>query len=348
MNNVTRRRTRLAFSFMCAAVMAVTSHAQQTPSSRLALPADPIAGIVEAFQSHTIVALGEGIHGNEQGHAFRLSLVRDRRFAATVNDIVVEFGNARYQDVMDRFVRGEQVSDDNLRQVWQNTTATGTGWDRPIYEEFFRAVRDVNATRPKEQRLRVLLGDPPIDWDSVKTRDDLMKWMVLRDSYPADLIQREVIAKRRRALVIYGDPHVFRRLPGLVGFLEAAGASVFAVSTNMNRDLQKLQPDMPSWRFPSLAIVKGTQLGETMFTSYFPLPGAQWASLRLEDQFDALLYLGLPSSITMSPLAPARCLDPAYIEMRARRRLLDPGPPGAPNPVDALTQYCASAPKTAR
>ena len=73
--------------------------------------------------------------------------------------------NARYQTVMDRFVAGEDVADVDLRRVWQDTTAATTIWDVPIYEEFFRAVRAVNATLRPERRLRVLLGDPPIDWN---------------------------------------------------------------------------------------------------------------------------------------------------------------------------------------
>jgi hypothetical protein len=59
-----------------------------------------------------VVALVEGAHANEQGHAFRLSLIRDPRFRETVDDIVVEFGNARYQNLMDRFIRGEDVPDE--------------------------------------------------------------------------------------------------------------------------------------------------------------------------------------------------------------------------------------------
>ena len=74
-----------------------------------AVPIEPIQGILDAFRSHPIVALGEGMHGNEQSHAFRLALIRDHRFPAVVNDIVVEFGSARYQDVMDRFVEGDEV-----------------------------------------------------------------------------------------------------------------------------------------------------------------------------------------------------------------------------------------------
>ena len=112
---------------------------------RPAVPLEPVGAILKAFRSHDIVALDEGDHGNEQGHAFRLSLVRHPEFAATVNDIVVEFGNALYQDVIDRFVRGDNVSTVSLRRVWQNTTQPHFAVDLPIYEEFFRAVRAVTS-----------------------------------------------------------------------------------------------------------------------------------------------------------------------------------------------------------
>lgn len=69
--------------------------ARQVGAPRPAVPVDPIEAIVAAFRLHSVVALGEGNHGNEQGHAFRLSLIRDPRFAQTVNDIVVKCGNAR-------------------------------------------------------------------------------------------------------------------------------------------------------------------------------------------------------------------------------------------------------------
>jgi hypothetical protein len=102
--------------------------------------------------------------------------------AGTVNDVVVEWGNARYQDVIDRFVRGEEVADTSLRQVWRNTTTPTTLWDLPIREDFFRSVRSVNGSLPRERQIRVLLGDPPIDWNQVRGRDDYAKWLELRDA----------------------------------------------------------------------------------------------------------------------------------------------------------------------
>jgi hypothetical protein len=83
-----------------------------------AVPVNAVDGILEAFKARQIVALTDA-RGNEEAAAFLLSLVRDPSFAATVNDIVMECGNARSQDVIDRFVRGEDVPDESpdLRSV---------------------------------------------------------------------------------------------------------------------------------------------------------------------------------------------------------------------------------------
>jgi len=327
---------------LCALALGAVLWAQDAPP-RPAVPVDPVGAIIDAFKSHQVVALGDP-HGIVQANAVRLSLIRDPRFAATVNDIVVEFGNARYQDRMDRFVRGEDVPDEALRDVWQNTTIVNIGWDRPIYEEFFRAVRAVNASLPPARRLRVLLGDPPVDWSTVRTTDDLVTWLKQRDTYPADLIRREVIAKQRRALVIYGGGHFPRiDLETLVGLIEKPGDTrVFTVWTDTDTNLPALQADITTWPAPRLVLLRGTVLGAAPFTTFFPVRGDQLRSLRAEDQFDALLYLGPRSSLTTSPLAPARCLDAPYMEMRTSRLKVFPPPPGAPDPVEQLKRYCAA------
>jgi hypothetical protein len=191
-------------TFVCASAW------PQAAATKPAIPLDPVDGILAAFKTHQVVTVGEGGHNNEQGYAVRMSLIRDPRFPKVVNDIVVEFGNSRYQDVMDRYARGEDVPYTTLRQVWQNTREAHEIWDVPIYEEFFRAVREINAKLPKKRKLRVLLGDVPIDWDQIKTQEDLRK-VVRSDTGPAGIIEREVIAKGRRALVLYGDMHSVRR-----------------------------------------------------------------------------------------------------------------------------------------
>ncbi|MBI2685040.1 MAG: hypothetical protein HYX27_01900 [Acidobacteria bacterium] len=322
--------------------------AKETPP-RAAVPVEPIAAILEAFRSHTVVAIGNvEFRGNEQSHAFQLSLIRSPGFASTVNDILVEFGSARYQEVVDRFVRGEEVAYESLRPAWQNTTQIEYEWDLPIYEDFFRAVRAVNASLPRARQLRVLLGDPPMDWDKVHSMEDLRKAMGDRDGYAVDVLQREVFSKGRRALVIYGGQHLIRKntLPavddewarGIVARLEKNKVtSVFKVLPETRRDLRTVQPGIVSWPTPSLAILRGTALGSTIWDS-----GPQRRPVRMEEQVDAILYLGPPSAMTTSKLSPALCSDAAYMAMRLGRLGLVPPPPGATfTPAEQLREYCA-------
>lgn len=136
---------------------------RQATTSRAAVPIDPIDAIVDAFASHPVVVFADD-HGDRQMHEFGLAVVRDPRFAERVNDIVVENGNARYQSVMDRFVRGENVSADEVQHVWNDTTQVQvySPPHAPI-PDLYRLVREINATRPRNRQLRVLLGDPPVE-----------------------------------------------------------------------------------------------------------------------------------------------------------------------------------------
>jgi hypothetical protein len=184
-----------SFAMITAAAVVAPAESQPKPAT----PFDPIPVIVEAFGSHAVVALGNvESRGNEQAHAFQISLIRDPRFPAVADDILVEFGNSRYQDVMDRYIRGEDVPHDSLRRVWQDTTQVEFAWDLPIYEDVFRTVHAVNASLPRKRQLRVLLGDPPIDWEQIHSMRDLRQAMGDRDGYALTVLQREVLAKGRR------------------------------------------------------------------------------------------------------------------------------------------------------
>src|SRR3954468_14245998 len=99
-----------------------------------AVPEAPVAVMVHALRAHQVVAVTAG-HGEVRGYAFAQLLIHDPRFIAAINDIVIEEGSARYQDVADRFVRGEQVPLESLRHVWRDTTQPGLGYDR-AWEEF--------------------------------------------------------------------------------------------------------------------------------------------------------------------------------------------------------------------
>jgi hypothetical protein len=327
-----------------------------------AVPLEPVAAMVDALRTHQIVAVTAG-HGAARGYAFGQLLIHDPRLIAAINDIVIEEGSARYQDIADRFVRGDNVPVESLRPAWRNTTQPALIHDRP-WEEFFQTVRSVNASLPAAKKIRVLLGDPPIEWENVKTAEEHRRWIEMRDTFPADLIQKEVLAKGRKALLTYGQMHFQRKNIGanyesegpaetIVSRLENKWrAKVFTIFT---ADVGALQPDAAAWPSPSLAIVRGTALGAADFTAYYPseamgrfaikdgkpdfsapIPREQWKTLRAEDQFDAVLYVGRGPSPIVEP-DPARCTDKADLQERLRRITVSGLPPIE---AERLTKFC--------
>ena len=129
------------FLVVAATVVAVSPlPAQVVPSRPSAMPVDPISGILDAFRTHAVVALGEGGHGNEQAHGFRLALLRDPRFARVVNDIVVERAAL---DTRPSWIGSLRATMCREMRAWRDTTQPSEIWDLPIYEELFRAVREV-------------------------------------------------------------------------------------------------------------------------------------------------------------------------------------------------------------
>jgi len=347
------------------AVLAATiaAIAPATPAIAAPTPADATASaLLDAFATHQIVALGQ-VHDLRHEDEFILDLLHHPRFAATVDSIVVEFGNARYQGLVDRYVAGADVPPDSLRQVWRNTTVAN---EIPVDEEFFRTVREVNAALPPARRVRVLLGDPPIDWAEVRDRAGHYRWFTMRDSYPAALIQLEVLARGRRALLVYGQFHFQRlnvmsnldmqdwRSQTIVSLLERAGPTRVFTVWNVDDALASVQPDVASWPAPSLAVLRGTTIGAADATVFVPAPARvtfrgdqrvevprdQWRPLRAEDQLDAMLYLGPRSAMKQVPPSAAICSDPRYIEERLRRITLTGIPRGE---ADRLKQLCAGA-----
>ena len=311
----------------CLLVILFAGGAQPALPRVPAVPLDAISAVLDAFRLHQFVAIGDA-HGNLQGAAFELALVRDARFANVVNDILVESGNSRYQDLADRFVRGEDVATDQLQRIWLDTTQQQVA--SLEVPELFTTVRKVNSSLQPERRLRILLGEPPIDWARLQTSDDLRKWQEEpssnRDRFAADLVRRDVFARSRRVLALYGAGHFFRRVinESLVTLLEDGQTKAFTIWTNSAADMTMMQADVATWPVPSLAHLRGTVLGEKGLEDYFGsfakgMP-PQWRA-PMEDQFDAVLYLGPLSSITLARPKPWPCSAPQLPERLRRLQL---------------------------
>jgi len=205
----------------------------------------------------------------------------------------------------------------------------------------------------------VLAGDPPIDWDQIKGPDDAGKFGD-RDVTIASVMEKEVLSKHRKALMLFGTFHLFHGSRSAVSTYEKnyPGAT-FVIS-----DLGIFSVDSPTlssspfaaWPVPSLTHAKGTWLGGLDLAHFLPAPtmidkdcnvhtafpkGLQGA---MEDYVDAFIYLG-PQGLRLKEKMPGDvALDADYMKELGRREALSGFPSSGPGTLkDFLEQIVNSA-----
>lgn len=302
---------------------------------------DAAAGVLSAFDRHPLVAISEA-HRVPQPVEFALSVVRSPRFPEKANDIVIEFGNARYQPVLDRYISGKRVDPRELRRVWADTTAVNGIWDAPMYRQFLEGVRERNRALGS-RKLRVVACDPPIDWNRVQTLADAAPFLD-RDRFCAGAIEREVLSKGRRALVIMGDAHLYRRritgepATNVVTSIESRRpGAVFVIATHIGqfRDSAQIETLLQSHTAPSLSALPATSLGALAAVPPRPptrtrvgggVTKSETVSIatppRLDEVADALLHLGPKTLFTRSVPAPDAFRPEDLAELERRHQLL--------------------------
>jgi hypothetical protein len=306
-------------------------------------PDDAIAGLAKVYDSHPLIFMGEW-HRNAQQHAFLRQLIADPRFLCRTDDIVIESGNARLQPIADAWASGGEVSEADLVSMYRDTEVPFV-WNAPMYRQFYEAVREVNAKHLCPHPVRLVLGDPPLDWAKVETADDLKK-VEDRDQFFAEVVEREVLAKKHRALLISGSPHALRkfpkRAPGEDGYDEPSAAQliekkhpgslflVTLVTTRAAAETMKMPPP------PSFRVLRGTRLANVDFSIIAPAWTAkpvvvngkhEWelgnssAWGKMGKVVDGVLYLG--GDETRAFPSPSIYLEPMYQkELRRRIRII--------------------------
>jgi hypothetical protein len=310
------------------------AHADDTdPARRDGRAAGLADTVLAALRRHRLVAFGEsGTHGLQEHHDAVTQLLVDPRLPAVLDDIVVEFGNARYQQTVDGFVSGTPVDNATLRQVWRNTTQSPVEtWDAPVFEQLFRTVRAVNQTLRPAHRIRVLLGDPPIDWPTITNGDQLSAFLMERGAHAGTVVRDEVLRKGRRALILYGDGHVLH--PS--GIEKEAGERAFVITglVPLAGDPAGLDRRLAGYPPRTTIPTAGTWLGSldagNVYPNAFRGPSGQpinaMCGVPLGTVVDAGVYFGQSNRLTVSWPNPASYLDPAYWDELRRRNDLQGG-----------------------
>ncbi len=300
-------------------------------------PDDAVAVVAALLDRYDVIGIPEN-HRAAEVHVFLRRLIADRRIYSRIQDVVVEFGNARYQSTADRYIRGGEVASEELRRIWRDT-GQFLVWDSPLYKQFFDAVRSLNATLPPERQIRVILGDPPIPWEEVNGKAQYERFAD-RDLFFADVVEREVLARNHKAILIAGGTHMLnarpgeepladrrrsladlirRRHPGRLFSFWATPEGIFAANPPLPAAVEVRGSSFEGRSFgevaPKNVMVRKVVNGER---KWVPLTNEDWPAM--ERMADGLIDYGVQSQV-LAP--PETYCDAAYVaELRRRARIL--------------------------
>lgn len=337
-------RALVALSLTLVAIGAGAAASQASPRDQAT------SALLDAFDRHDVVAFGM-VHGLRQQERFLFSLLRQARLAETVDSIVIEFGNARYQARADRYVNGGRVSRTALAHVWRDMVGAWQGVLDESPARFFAEVRRVNLRLPPADRLRVVLGDPAFDWRELRRADDLLAVSERRDEVFAAAAERE-LRQGRKVLLVSGYTHVARIParplggPNAIAILERGlSGRVWSVLPYAGgaRGMRPFERRFVGrWPVPVLRPLVGALGRQPANRAMLSLPGM--AGHRLSDVADALVSFGRCAVLreTVAPRAPF--FEPGYRRELDRRWRIIAGERFRPPPaVRPNAPYCPSA-----
>jgi hypothetical protein len=303
---------------------------------------DAVDGILRVLDSVPLVAILEEHQLAEEGELY-VRLLRDPRAPGRIDDVILELGNQLFQPLADRYVgwaAGPPVPADSAFMILHDNTQAGlVTMYAPMYQATLDTVRDANAKVPRARRMRVLLGDPPVDWRTL-TREALWEAHKRRGELMRELARDSVVARGRRGVLIAGGSHLIRRPrsggPGARGDATwgALADRIFVVEvhTGFGAPLAHLEPALDS--LPRFAMLRTADpllrdllyddvkaataaSGARPATPAAPPAGMRSANagVPLRELADAYVYLGPfrslgRSAADVSPLrAPARLAE---------------------------------------
>ena len=189
--------------------------------------------------------------------------------------------------------------------MWRNATnSLLQGGDDLDYKALFIAIREGNMNSDSSHQLRVLAGDPPVDWNAIHTKKDFYAYLNDRDRHYANVVNKELIDANKRGVMIMGRSHLTYTTsnpehPNVINLLknpDNAELIIIHLLTDLPTQISKM-----SIKSPSVIRLKNNWLGET---------NAKFGFKRKEDEhppalketIDAVLYLGDPETFSKSDL----------------------------------------------
>ncbi len=255
--------------------------------------------VLQASEQASVICLGE-THGHLADAALRSALLAHPEFVDAVDVILFEGASGLHQGLIDDFVlEGADFSRSQLQPIWEDA-GRGVMWQLPIYEQFLRELHELNATLPRERRVRLIGAAAPIPWEDIETPQDLEPWLD-RLSYQRRLIRKEVLEPGLRALAVFGKLHCQKSGEHLAArILEEAPASVwsafgFSGAEAASQARQRLGlPDQPT-----LMVISSSSYAELRAEdAFFELH--KFNGMRFGEVLDAIVSYGRGQDVVLT------------------------------------------------
>ncbi|RVU82861.1 hypothetical protein EOL70_20175 [Leucothrix sargassi] len=263
----------------------------------------PEFAILKAFETHSLVAIGD-YHWAPSIMEAVTNIVTNPELTQEVQHIVVEFGNARHQDLLDGYLAGDEMSEQQLAQVYRDALYF-TAWMPTVYHDFFKAVRAHNLTADKAKQIKVTLAEKPFYWEQVTDND---VWKRAASTKVDGFISRisQAIESHEKTLFIFGAFHLLKlpndiarivdksQLPMMSQLEQKYPQQTFTIWPLTN---PKLINTLSSYKKPSVITTSSDALKALPFIDFLPKAARQLATLNaqelmLHDLADAVLYVG--------------------------------------------------------
>lgn len=260
-------------------------------------PTNAIGAINTAYDTTSIILFGES-HDKLEILNFYVDLINNKQFQEKVDDIVLELGNSRYQDVLDKYIAGKKVDYRDLRQVWFNATNSLLQLgDSSLTELLINEVRKTNLQLPEGKKFRVVVMDPPLDWSNIASPSSFYPWLGRRDLSFITSIWYEVIDKKRNAFVIMGRRHLVRNDPKPLNYISVVDV------------LEKRKGDL----IPVLRVEEDLHIPEGVYpieqTGLSKKPIISGFNVLYNEGVDAIIYFNKLSPLIIHPFTNSTDLN---------------------------------------
>ncbi len=182
-----------------------------TPEHTWEGSSSPLTFFRDKLESGAVVAIGEA-HWYADLFGQITQVLLSPGLDGVFSRLFVEFGNVRHQAMLNDYLNGKEISEDELAAVWLDSIAF-PAWLHPCYGDFFRRLKEANLTR--KTPIEVILTEPEFNWQDIEHPAQLAGLNAGRDQALLEGICRAKENTEQGVVVLVGARHILKCSPTL-------------------------------------------------------------------------------------------------------------------------------------